>query len=333
MPVATDTIPAAQATSPAPKRSARPSIAVLPFLNLSGDPEQDYFAYGATEDIIRLLARNRWLTVIGRHSTMIYKGREIDAREVGVALGVSYIIEGSVRRAGDQVRITADLIGTGDGANLWSERYDFGLSDVFDVQDRIAQQIAATIEPELSSLEQKLAARKHPSNLDAWDCYQRGLWHFWAFTTPGFSEAETWYRRAIERDPTLARAHAALSYVNVQRAFYDDEKLRPTYLREALEHGHRSVALDSRDCLCHCVLGRAHCLKQDYENAAAALQEAIDLNPSFAQAYFAQGFNLIWKGHPSEAIPLLAKAAQLSPRDPHLWTFHSTRAMAHMFAR
>ena len=184
--------------------SARPSIAVLPFGNMSDDPENDYFSYGLTEDIIRLLARNRWLSVISRHSTIAFQGRVVDMREVGEQLGVRYVVVGSVRKSRDTVRITAELVRAADGKQLWSDKYDLQLEYIFDIQEEMARQIAATIEPELSKVEQQLAARKAPESLDAWDCYQRGLWNFWRFNTPGFDLAEAYFQRAIAADPNFA---------------------------------------------------------------------------------------------------------------------------------
>jgi TolB-like protein/DNA-binding winged helix-turn-helix (wHTH) protein len=155
----------------------RSSIAVIPFGNMSDDPENDYFSYGLTEDIIRLLARNRWLSVISRHSTIAFQRRVVDAREIGELLGVRYVMVGSVRKNRDAVRITAELVRAADGKQLWADKYDLQLEYIFDIQEEMARQIAATIEPELSKVEQQLAARKAPENLDAWDCYQRGLWN------------------------------------------------------------------------------------------------------------------------------------------------------------
>ena len=203
----------------------RSSIAVIPFGNMSDDPENDYFSYGLTEDIIRLLARNRWLSVISRHSTVAFQGQMVDAREIGEQLGVRYVMVGSVRKDHDTLRITAELVRAADGNQLWSDKYDLQLENIFDIQEEMARQIAATIEPELSKVEQQLAARKAPENLDAWDCYQRGLWNLWRFTTPGFDSAETYFRRAIAADPNFARSHGALSYVNLQRAFIDDLRI------------------------------------------------------------------------------------------------------------
>lgn len=307
----------------------RSSIAVMPFGNMSGDPENDYFSYGLTEDIIRLLARNRWLSVISRHSTVAFQDRQVDPREVGRLLEVKYLVFGSVRKIRDAVRITAELVRTVDGEQLWSETYDLQLESIFEIQEEMATQIAATIEPELSKVEQKLAARKAPNSLDAWDCYQRGLWNMWRFTTPGFDEAEAYFERAIAADPKFARGHGALSYVNVQRAFVDEAKDRPARLETALRQAHASVALDDLDCFCQCVLGRALCLTHRNDEALAALDLSLELNPSFAQAYFAQGFNLLWYGRETEAEALIDRATTLSPRDSHLWTFHLVRSWTH----
>ena len=309
--------------------SARPSIAVLPFGNMSDDPENDYFSYGLTEDIIRLLARNRWLSVISRHSTIAFQGRVVDMREVGEQLGVRYVVVGSVRKSRDTVRITAELVRAADGKQLWSDKYDLQLEYIFDIQEEMARQIAATIEPELSKVEQQLAARKAPESLDAWDCYQRGLWNLWRFNTPGFDLAEAYFQRAIAADPNFAPGHGALSYVNLQRAFIDEPKDRPARLEKALRQGRHAVALDELDCFCHCALGRVLCVTHQNDEALAALDVSLELNPSFAQAYFAQGFNLLWYGREIEAETLIDRATMLSPRDSHISSFHHVRSWAH----
>src|SRR4051794_29086030 len=307
----------------------RSSIAVIPFGNMSDDPENDYFSYGLTEDIIRLLARNRWLSVISRHSTVAFQGRMVDAREIGEQLGVRYVMVGSVRKDRQTLRISAELVRAADGKQLWSDNYDLQLENIFDIQEEMARQIAATIEPELSKIEQQLAARKTPESLDAWDCYQRGLWHLWRFTTPGFDSAEAYFQRAITTDPNFARAHGALSYVNLQRAFQDLPEDRPARLETALRQARVAVAMDDLDCFCHCALGRALCLSKQNDEALAALDQSLELNPSFAQAHFAQGFNLLWYGREVEAETLLDRATMLSPRDSHLWSFHHVRSWTH----
>jgi len=220
-----------------------------------------------------------------------------------------------------------------DGTQLWAETYDLPLEDIFGIQEKMARQIAATIEPELSKVEQQLAARKAPGNLDAWDCFQRGLWHLWGFTTPGFEEAKGSFGRAIEIDPGFARAHGALAYVFVQQALYDEPSDRPARLDAAVRMARTSVSLDERDCFNHCSLGRALCLVQQNDEAFAALETSIELNPSFAQAFFAQGVNVLWAGRAIEAEALLDRATTLSPRDSHLWSFHHVRAWAHFSLR
>jgi TolB-like protein/DNA-binding winged helix-turn-helix (wHTH) protein len=307
----------------------RPAVAVLPFENRSNDPENDYFSYGLTEDIIRLLARNRWLSVISRHSTIGFQGRAVDVREVGLQLGASYVMSGSVRKSADTAQITAELARAADGEQLWSDKYELQLENIFDIQEEMARQIAATIEPELSKVEQQLAARKAPESLDAWDCYQRGLWNLWRFTTPGFDSAEVYFQRAIAADPAFARGHGALSYVNIQRSLYDEPKDRRTRLETALRQARVAVTLDGLDCFCQCALGRALCLTRQNDEALAAISLSLELNPSFAQGYFAQGFNLLWCGRELEAETLLDRATMLSPRDSHLWSFHHTRSWAH----
>jgi tetratricopeptide (TPR) repeat protein len=253
----------------------------------------------------------------------------VDAREAGAQLGVKYVMVGSVRKSRDAVRITAELVRASDGIQLWSYKYDLRLEYIFDVQEEMARQIAATIEPELSKVEQQLAARKSPDNLDAWDCYQRGLWHLWRFTTSGFDSAESYFERAVAADPNFARGHGALSYVNLQRAFIDEPHIRAKRLETALRQGRHAVDLDDLDCFCHCALGRALCVTRQNDEALAALDLSMELNPSFAQAYFAQGFNLLWHGREIEAETLLDRATILSPRDNHLWSFYHVRSWTH----
>lgn len=307
---------------------AKPSIAVLPFENLSGDAESAYFGYGMMEDLIRLLARNRWLTVISRHSTSAFADPDLDRREASEALNARYLLVGSIRRGHDSARINVELVRGADGSQLWAESYNVPLADIFDIQEEMARQISATIEPELAKIEQQLASRKPPGNLDAWECYQRALWHLSAFTPSGFDNAETFLLRAIELDPELARAHAGLGYVNLQRALYAEPSERPARLNAALRSARTAVALDDRDCMCHFVLGRALCLLRRNDEATAALNLAMELNPSFAQAYFAQGFSFLWSGRAIEAEALLDRATMLSPRDYHVWSFHHVRAWA-----
>jgi TolB-like protein len=311
--------------------SRRPSIVVLPFANLSPEPDTEYFSYGLTEDIIRLLARHPWLEVLSRHSGAPYKGRAVDAREIGAALGVRYLVQGSVLRHGERVRITADLVCAESGRQLWSDTHAFTLDHLLDIQQSMAEQIAATIEPELGRIEREAAVRRPPRSFDAWDCYQRGLWHLWGFTVPGMEEAAAMFRRALEIDPGFARAHGALAYVHLQSAVLRPPKDRPALIAAAMAEARTAVALDDQDCMNLCVLGRAHTFQQDYEEGIAQLEAALELNPSFAQAWYALGFTLTVCGREEEALACIERATELSPRDPHIASFHATRALAHYF--
>ncbi len=322
--------PVPAAIVPAGDGSCRPSIAVLPFRNLSQDPDTDYFSYGLTEDVVRMLARNRWMDVLSRHSAAGLDAPGMQPREIGATLGVRYIVQGSVAKRGERVRITADLVSAETSRQLWSDSYDFVLPDIFAIQAAMAQQIAAVVEPELARIEREAAARKPPADLNAWDCYQRGLYHLWGFTTPGLAEAEAMFRRAIELDPGFARAHGALSYVHLQSSVLGEPAERARLLREALEQGRIAAALDNQDSMNLCVLGRAHCFLHEYDEAIGLLEQSIVLNPSFAQGYFALGFTLTCCGRAEEALAHFERAAELSPRDPHLSSFYAMRALAHL---
>jgi TolB-like protein len=335
---AEDAAPADPPPAPATQRarqeeapSSRPKVVVLPFANLSTEPDTEYFSYGLTEDIIRLLARHHWLDVLSRHSGAAFRGREVDAREIGAALGVRYLVQGSVWRRAERVRITAELVCAETAKQLWSEVFQFELDHLLDIQLAMAQQIAATIEPELARIEREAAVRRPPRHLDAWDCYQRGLWHLWGFTVPGMEEAEAMFRSALEIDPGFARAYGALAYVHLQSAVLRPPEDRPALIQSALVEARMAVKLDPDDCMNLCVLGRTYTFLRDYDEAVALLEEAVEINPSFAQAWYALGFALGFSGREEEGIACIERATELSPRDPHLASFHSMRAMAHLF--
>lgn len=331
-PMAVDDPPEALTSQQEPEAAAssRPSVVVLPFANRSSEPDTDYFSYGLTEDVIRLLARHRWMDVLSRHTAAAFRGREVDAREIGAAFGARYMVHGSVAKHGERVRLGADLVSCESGRLLWSETFEFPLADVLDVQRAMSEQIAAAIEPEMARLEREAAVRRPPVSLGAWDCYQRGLFHLWGFTQPGLEEAETMFRRAIELDPGFARAHGALAYVLLQETVVGDREARAERLEEALQASRNAVQLDDQDCMNLCVLGRVRAFRHDYEEAIALLEEAVALNPSFAQAHFALGCTKVWSGRAREGIGHVERATQLSPRDPHLSSFHATRALAHI---
>ena len=308
----------------------KPSIAVLPFDNLSGDPDQEYFADGIVEDLITVLSRMRWLSVTARNSTFSYKGKSPDIRDVGRELGVRYVLEGSVRKGGNRVRISAQLIDAADGNHIWAQRYDRELADIFDLQDEITLTIAGAIEPELAQIERERARRKPADNLDAWDFCQRALWHMWQFDKDDNAEAQWLFRRAIEIDPRFAAAHANLSYSHFMDGVlaYNDSPHQSFALAGTVAK--QAIAIDDKDAMAHCTLGRALTARGDYPSAIAELRATLELNPSFALAHYGLGAALMLHGQAREAVPEFEMARRLSPHDPYMWLFESVGAMAHL---
>ncbi len=304
-----------------PRPSSKPAIAVLPFQNMSADPEQEYFSDGITEDIITALARYRSFYVVARNSTFAFKDRASDVRATARELGARYVLEGSVRKLGNRVRISAQLVKASDGNHIWADRYDRELADIFALQDEMARTIAATIEPELSEAEGRIAQSKPLENLDAWDCYQQGLWHMYRFTEDGLTEAKRLFERALDLDPGFAIAHARLAYAHIQLSWYGPHESRDQRLEQALVAARQAVALDDKDGLGHFALGRVYALEGRRDLAIAELEMAIRLNPSLAQAYFGLGQALGFAGRYEDAVTALQEAIRLSPHDPHQWTF------------
>ena len=315
----------------APPLPDKPSIAVLPFVNMSGDPEQEYFADGITEDLITNLSHIRWFFVIARNSCFAYKGRSPDIRTVARELGVAYVLEGSVRKAGSRVRITAQLADGASGNHVWAQRYDRELQDIFAVQDEITGTLAGAIEPELGKAERERARAKRPDDLHAWDLYQRGLWHTYKRTREDLAEAQRLFRQALERDPGLARAYAA-----AEEAFffqwvggYADKSYAAK--GDALLLAQKAVQLDGQDAFNRYALGRALILMRQHDSAVFELRKAIELDPSFAQAHYALAMALATGGHPQEALPHIELAMRLSPQDPYFGQFLVRRAEACFF--
>ncbi len=297
----------------------KPSIAVLPFQNMSGDPEQEYFADGIAEDVITLLSKSRGLFVIARNSTFTYKGRAIDVKAVGRELGVRYVLEGSVRKAANRVRVTAQLIEAATGGHLWAERYDRDLSDIFAVQDEITASVSAAILPTMERSERERAARKPPDSLDAWECYHRGLWHFSKVEAGENALAIGFFERAIELDPGFASAHAALSLALwAQASIFQPQAERKIHLPRSAEHARRAIALDASDALGHSGLSRVLTMTGRHEEAIAEADLAVSLDPNSALAHACQGGARAFGGRPREAIEPLQTAMRLSPFDPSM---------------
>ena len=306
----------------------KPSIAVLPFTNMSGDPEQEYFADGISEDIITALSKIRSFLVIARNSTFTYKGISVDIKTVARELDVRYVLEGSVRKAGNRIRITAQLIEASSGHHIWAERYDRELSDIFDLQDEMTQTIAGSIEPELSAKERDSAARKPPDNLDAWEIYQRAMWYFYSFDKENHPIAIDLFQKAIKADPNFSPAYAYMSYchyVAVIMGWADDPE---AFLSIGMDTAKKALALDPRESVAYFALGRIHMLQGNHDASIAALEKAIELNPNAFFAYHGLGMVLVLAGRMEEALDISIKGECLSPRDPLLWASIAVRALA-----
>jgi len=299
----------------------RPSIAVLPFDNMSADPDQEFFADGIVEDVITALCRFRSLFVIARNSTFTYKGRAVDVTEIARDLGVRYVVEGSVRRAGHRVRITAQLIDALSGKHIWAERFDGTLDDIFELQDQITTQIVVAIAPEIEAHERERARRKPPENLDAWESYQRGLSKFYRHDKTSFDEAIRLFREAIALDPEFAAPHANLAYTiwnSVIMGYAGDTATAVAVARAAAE---QAIILDPNDPVAHTTLGRLYMLVGDSELAVGEMQTAVALNPNFAQGHYGLAYAYHrGAGQAEQALPHYDVALRLSQRDPLRWS-------------
>ncbi len=313
----------------APKpASDKPSIAILPFTNMSGDLEQEYFSDGITEDLITELSKFRSLFVISRNSAFAFKGLSISVREISRKLGVRYIVEGSVRRAANRLRITAQLIDAMEDAHLWAERYDRELADIFDVQDQVVRAIVSEIEPKLLSSERSRALRKPPESLDAWENYQRGLWHWYKYNPKDRETVISFFERAIAIDPGFAPAHAGLAsglclYILLGASPDIDADLERAY--EAAE---LAIRLDEHDPFAHLAMYRVCIAKSKHEMAMRAAENAIRLNPNLAMAHFGRGHALWHAGRAREAIASLDEAMRLGPHDPAMTSWQAAKAIA-----
>jgi TolB-like protein/Tfp pilus assembly protein PilF len=311
----------------------KPSIAVLPFTNMSGDPEQDYFADGIVEDIITALSHFRQLFVIARNSSFTYKGRAVDVKQVGRELGVRYVLEGSVRKAMNRVRITGQLIDAATGAHLWADRFDGMLEDVFELQDQITVSVVSAIAPKLEQVEIERAKRKPTENLDAYDYYLRGLSLITQTTKEANAEALRLFRRAIEVDPNFATAHGLAAWCYVVRKVNGVMSDLSQEVDEATRLAHRATELDKDDAVALCWGGYALAyVGGDLEAGAAFVDQAIALNVNLAAAWNYSGWLRLFLGEPETAIERMAKAMRLSPRDPTVFHMRAGTAFAHFFA-
>ena len=318
-------------TSPDKRAEAGPSIAVLPFANLSDDPEQEYFADGIVEDIITGLSRLRWLLVIARNSTYAYKGKAPDVRQVAKDLDVRYVLEGSVRKVGDRLRITSQLADASTGADVWAERYDRATTDVFAVQDEITESVVASIEPQLYAAEYRRIQGKPPGSLDAWGYVMRAMPQIWTRGEEGSEVALSDLRRAIAIEPGYARAHSLLAWTYFSGAHMG----WPSFSNvpgHALDSARRAIELDGEDPWGHLALGYVHMLSRRFKPAVSELDEALWLNPNFALAHGVLGATFGFGGEPESGLEQLRIALRLSPRDAQQAIFLSAEAICHFVA-
>lgn len=330
--VATAGRAAAAAAAPTRAMAERPGIAVLAFENMSGDPAQDYFGDGLSEDILTALSRQRWFTVIARNSSFTYRGRAVDIRRIAEELGVRYVVEGSVRKAENRVRVTAQLNDAITGGHLWAERYDRELVDVFAIQDEITSAIAAAIEPQIHAAENFRTHRKPPASLDAWDLLMRALSHYWRVTRQDHEAAQALLERAIGIDSAYGQALSVLAANHMFGAhlgWADLAAVAPIAEAAALA----ALRCDHEDAWAHAALGSVLFSTRRLSDALSEFEVALALNPNFslAQGYYALA--LSYAGRSAEAFGAAQRAIRLSPRDPSLAIYHGIAGYARFTER
>ena len=317
-------------TRPALALPDRPSIAVLPFANMSGDSDQ-YFVDGITEDVTTTLSKWRWFFVIARNSSFIYKDRAVDVKQVGRELGVRYVLEGSVRRAANRVRITAQLVDAINGSHVWAEKFDRELVDIFALQDEITERIATAIDPAMRLIETQRAIRE-PA-IDAWDHFLRGSFSFYKYEKHSNEEARRHFAKAIELDPTFALAHAQLARTHYFDAWMNWADMPERSYETAYRLAATAVMLDGMEAVAHSALAITALFARHYDAALRAGHRAIELNPNYQYGHSSYGHALAFVGRPVEAIQCLQTALRLSPNDPMAWAFYGTLALAHYDSR
>jgi adenylate cyclase len=305
--------PGAAGPAPIPQK---PSIAVLPFTNMSGDPEQEYFSDGMTEDLITDLSRVSGLFVIARNSSFVYKGRSVKVQEIGRDLGVRFVLEGSVRKAGNRVRITAQLIDAGSGGHLWAERFDRDLTDIFSTQDEVVEKIVGSLAVTLTQGEEQRLRRRSTGSVEAYEFWLRARQSLGRGTRESVVQAQAMHRRAIEIDPNFAAPHAGLALAAISE-YVSDWALDPAQaLDDAERWARRAVELDDQEPAGHMALGNVLLWRRDHEAALAELRRTIALDPNFAGGHGATGMALMYAGRAAEALEPIATAMRLDPHYP-----------------
>ena len=310
----------------------KPSIAVLPFANMSGDPEQEYFADGMVEEITTAISRLPWLFVIARNSSFTYKGRAVDVKQVARELGVRYVLEGSVRKAGNLVRITAQLIDTANGAHIWADRFDGALDDIFELQDQVASSVVGAIEPKLRQSETERALRKPTENLGAYDLYLRALAEFQKLTQSGWGEAVILSTRALAIDHDYAPAAALIGWCRVLQAAVG-APVSASEIAESVRLATQVIETgkDQPDALCLAAYTLSF-FTGVHRTAAGMIDHALMLNPNSALAWSCRGWIAAMQDQADPAIEALQRAMRLSPLDPLRWTYFLAMTFAHVVA-
>jgi TolB-like protein/cytochrome c-type biogenesis protein CcmH/NrfG len=321
-----------EASRPALPLPDRPAIAVLPFTNMTGDQAQEYFSDGISEDIITALSKLRWFFVIARNSSFIYKGKAVHLKQIAEELGVGYVVEGSVRRGGDRVRITAQLNDVATGSHIWAERYDRGLADVFAVQDEITEAIVAAIEPQIYAAENFRARRKPPDSLDAWDLVMRALSHYWRVTRQDNVVAQALLEKATAIDPSYGQALgvlAASQTFGAHMGWADMATAAPIAERAALA----ATRADGEDPWAHQALGCVYLFTRRFDDSLAEFESALRLNPNFSLAQGYYGLTLSYCGRWQEGDLAARRALRLSPRDPFSAIYYGIASYAQFNGR
>jgi adenylate cyclase len=323
--------PGSQLKADAASLPDRPSIAVLAFTNMTGDPEQEYFSDGIADDIITELSRIRWLLVIARNSSFSYRGNTIDVKQIGRELGVRYVLEGSVRRDSNRVRVNAQLIDTETGAHVWAERYDRDLSGVFAVQDEITFAITRAIEPAVDDAEQRRVLRKPPSHFGAWEIYQRGMWYLSRFRPEEMPRARELFVRALELDPTLAATHTGLAVLFMIEGTVFASRPMLEALHRAEDEARKALELDQADANALAVRALAAGNTGDHAACAGYAERALSINQNCVLAYRAKGWTQIFTGRPAEGRDTIMNGIRLDPRLGSNPSVRSIIAMSYYF--
>lgn len=321
--------PSAGAGAVASNFAGRPAIAVLPFDNLSNDREQEYFADGIAEDLITRLACFRWCPVIARDSSFVYKGSSVDLRRVGSELRVDYVLRGSVRRAGQRMRVSVQFMDVATGLQVWARRYDREVADIFELQDDITISVLGSLMPAMDRVERDRVSRQMPRDLNAWHCLQRGTWHLSHLTRDELAKAQAWLRKGAQLDPSFSALHSYLAVSHLYEISYQWTETPGKSLSACTAAAERAVALSDDDATAHTALGWAQAFSSRYERAIATETRAIELNPSYAAAYHALGFPLAMTGRAREAVEMIERAIRLSPHDPFMYLFHGHLGQAY----